>query len=148
MSTEIQIVEDVAVVQKIEGRKVTLRMEQNASCGACAMRGMCMGMDKVRIHETESDLALKPGDRVLVTISPGLRLLSSFMLFMVPVLLLILFFLGARYGLQLEEDPSILIGVLGLFVSGVVIWWFNRAFAHKLHFEISRRLEDDENSTQ
>src|SRR6056297_3504819 len=127
---------DVAVVKQIDGDNVVLEIEQTDSCNACAMHGICHAGDKKVIHKVKSDLQLAVGDRVKIFLEPGLRILSSFLIFIFPILIMVLFYLGSKLIFSLSENNAILVSIISLLLSGFAIYRLDKTMAKRIKFKI------------
>lgn len=79
----------------IEGRTARVRMKPSAECGSCCA---CSAFGSGRELEIETDHSLHVGARVTVEIAAGNPWLSSFLLFVLPLLgLLVGVIVGAQW---------------------------------------------------
>ena len=132
--------EDIAVVRKVENNIVHVEVERTASCKGCAISGICNANDKTILHKIKTDLKLKIGDRIQINIEPSLRIFSSFVVFIIPILTMLVFYLTSKYLFTLNEDISIVISLFGLLLSGLFIYIIDKIFANKLSFKITKKL--------
>ena len=76
------------VVEKVEGTKVTVKIQRDSSCGEnCAMCNACPGKDMLVTIET--DIPLQVGDSVRLETNTKTVLLSAFCVYILPIVLLI-----------------------------------------------------------
>ena len=137
MTEEIQR-EDSGKVIQINGKRVKVELERGGGCKSCQLRGMCFAKNSPAIFDLETDLILEEGDRVSLEISPGGRVLSSVLIFLMPVLLLFAgYLIASRF---FGELPSIGFGFLGLVLSFAIVRWVDRNYGHKLKVRIGARL--------
>ena len=129
-------IEDSARVVAVEKNIITFEIINTGSCESCSMHGMCSTNDKQILHKTESDLEIKVNDIIKIHLSSGVKILSAFILFLIPILSMILFYLVAKLGFSWNEDFAILFSLLGLLMSGVFIFFIDKRFSKKIHFEI------------
>lgn len=132
--------EDIAVVRKTEGNFVYVEVESTGSCEGCAVSGICNANDKTILHKIKTDLNLIIGDRIQVNIAPSLRIFSSFVVFIIPILTMLSFYLISKYLFTFSEDISIVISMFGLLLSGIFIYVIDKIFANKLSFKITKKL--------
>ena len=132
--------EDIAIVRKIEGNFIHAEVERTDSCEGCAVSGICNANDKIILHKIKTDLKLEINDRVQVNIAPSLRVFSSFVVFIIPILTMLSFYLISKYLFALNEDLSIVISMFGLLLSGLFIYIIDKIFANKLSFKITKIL--------
>jgi positive regulator of sigma E activity len=136
-----QNIEDVAIVREVGDGFVKVEMVQSGSCSSCGLSGFCHGQDKTITHKIKTESNYEIGSLVKVEISPSLRVKSSLLVFLFPILAMILFFSLAKYGLNLSEPISILISFVGFGISGVIIYFVDKKMADKIGFEIVERIE-------
>lgn len=134
-----EIQEDLAVVKSIEGKTVIIEMQKNGSCDSCAMSGICAGNDKTYTHKIETEMTLKIGDIVRVHIAPSIRIFSSFLLFVFPILMMILMYTVAKL-LHSSENIAIITSFIGLIISGIIIYILDKKIGRKINFEIIERI--------
>ncbi len=130
--------EDVGTVVAAKGKKVRVELVRGAGCKSCAMRGMCFGRNTPAIFDLESDLDLVPGDRVQLEISPSTRVLSSLLVFGLPMLCLFASFLIANR--WLAELPSIGIAFAGTALSFLIMRQIDKRFGNRLQVRIGRKI--------
>jgi len=141
MSEKVDI-EDLGRVVKVEGEYAVVEMIKGAGCDSCAMHGFCGSGDKTVQHRIKTDIVLKPNDTVKVFVAPQFRILSSFILFIIPILAMIgFYFVGsAIFG---TEGRSILTSLAGLLLCTYGIYLFDKKYAsRKIKFEILGKIEN------
>ncbi|MFU8787932.1 MAG: SoxR reducing system RseC family protein [Methylobacter sp.] len=126
------MIEESAVVVKIENRQVWVEGGPNSACGACLQKASCSSnaigsvLKKKRVP-VDSDMQLKIGDRVMVAIDESLLLRASLLVYLLPLIAL---FAGAGIAawlLPVDADASDLWlaggAVLGFMAS---LWLINK----------------------
>ena len=99
---------------------------------------MCFAKNTPAIFELYTDIPLQKGDRVLLEIAPGSRILSFLLIFIMPVL-----FLFGAYGLGsiwLSELPSIGLGFVGMIVSFGIMRMIDKKIGGKLKIRIGAKI--------
>ncbi|MDP8269383.1 MAG: SoxR reducing system RseC family protein [Candidatus Tenebribacter davisii] len=132
--------EDIAIVRKVEDNLVYVEIERSGSCEGCAVHGICNLNDKTIIHKIKTDRDLKVGDRIEIHIKPSLKIFSSFVVFIVPVLFMLCFYVMGKFLFKLSEDLSIVVSMLGLLLSGLIIYLIDKLYANKLNFKIIKKI--------
>ena len=135
-----QNLEDAAIVREIGKGCIKVEMIRSGSCSSCGLSGFCHGQEKTITHKIFTESIYAVGDMVKVDISPGVRIKSSLLVFLFPILAMILFFSLARYVLFLSEPISILISFAGLILSGIIIYFIDKKIASEINFEIIERM--------
>lgn len=87
------MIEELAVVVKIENRQVWVEGGQNSACGGCLQKASCTAnaigsVLKKKSVPVDSDIQLKTGDQVMVAIDENLLLRASLLLYLVPLIAL------------------------------------------------------------
>ena len=133
------IQEDIAVVKKLRDDKALIEIEPSGGCDKCGISGICGAKNKKISYEVENDLDLEIGQKVKIEISSGLRVASSLLLFLAPILMMIAFyFLGKLIGLP--EEFSIVLSFLGLLLSGVGLKIIDKKLSKKLKIRVKKAL--------
>ena len=133
--------EDIAIVKKYKNGIALVEIQKSEACNSCLMSKVCMGKDKSFLHKITTDMQLEIGDLVKIYISPGVKIFSSFIIFIFPVLSMIFFYFSGKYIFKLTENFSILVSFAGLFLSGVIIYIIDKKYSKKIHFEIIEKVE-------
>ena len=130
--------EDVGTVVAANGNKVRVELVRGSGCKSCTMRGMCFGRNTPAVFDLESDLDLVPGDRVQLEISPSTRVLSSLLVFGLPMLCLFASFLIASR--WLAELPAIGIAFGATALSFLLMKQIDKRFGNRLQVRIGRKI--------
>jgi len=140
----MEIIEDIAIVSEVKDHKVLVKLPESDSCASCAIHGICQVGDNTSSHWIDTDLRLQVGDKVKIFISPALKIMSSFIVFLLPVIMMILVYLIIKYLFMGSENASILGSVLSLGLSAVIIYALDKKWSEKLRFEIIERVSEEE----
>ncbi|TSA39799.1 MAG: Fis family transcriptional regulator [Methylococcaceae bacterium] len=102
------MIEEVAIVVKIENHQVWVESGSNSGCGGCQQKASCTtnaigSVLKKKSVPVDCDLQLKTGDQVIVAIDENLLLRASLLLYFVPLMAL---FTGAGMADWLLEDAA------------------------------------------
>lgn len=102
------MIEEVAVVMKIENHQVWVEAGPNSACGGCLQKASCTthalgGVLKKKPVPVDSTIPLKIGDEVRVAIDENLLLRASLLLYLVPLIAL---FMGAGVADWLVADNA------------------------------------------
>ena len=127
------MIEELAVVVKIENHQVWVESRQNSACGGCQQKASCTtnalgSVLKKKLVPVDSDIQLKTGDEVMVAIDESLLLRASILLYLVPLIAL---FTGAGIADWLLADNA-LYADIWIAVSALVsflfsLWLINKA---------------------
>ena len=122
-------IEEGKIIRILNGKAI-VEMETNEGCHTCGAKESCCSIVGNRKRQIEIPLAnnrdkLKEGDQIALSFQPRARLLSAFLVFMLPIIFLIV---GYFIGLNLfhTESKAILIGFVGLVISFFIIWALNK----------------------
>jgi len=127
------MIEEVAVVVKIENHQVWVQSGQNSACGGCRQKASCTtnalgSVLKKKSVPVDSGIQLKTGDEVIVAIDESLLLRASLLLYLVPLIAL---FTGAGIADWLLADklpyPDLWIAGSALLGFSFSLWIINKA---------------------
>jgi len=102
------MIEELAVVVKIENHQVWVESGGNSACGGCLQKASCTtnalgSVLKKKSVPVDSDIQLKTGDQVMVAIDENLLLRASLLLYLLPLIAL---FTGAGLADWLATDNA------------------------------------------
>lgn len=115
------MIEEVGTVVELKGKHTAVVMCQKSSlCENCATNGHCVlgDDDKTRFIDAQNSLGASVGENVRIATSTKSFLQSSFLLYIVPLIALVI---GAVVGKLTGEnlatglDPNLLSAVFGVF---------------------------------
>ncbi|MDD5113474.1 MAG: SoxR reducing system RseC family protein [Methylobacter sp.] len=127
-----EMIEELAVVVKIENHQVWVEAGPNSACGGCQQKASCTtnaigSVLKKKSVPVDCDMPLKTGDQVMVAIDENLLLRASLLLYLLPLLAL---FTGAGIADWLLVDNS---EYTDLWIAGsallsflLILWLINK----------------------
>jgi len=127
------MIEELAVVVKIENHQVWVESGPYGACGGCLQKASCStnaigSVLKKKSVPVDSDIQLQTGDQVMVAIDESLLLRASLLLYLMPLIAL---FIGAGMADWLVPDNS---QSVDLWIAGsaivsflVSLWLINKA---------------------
>jgi len=127
------MIEELAVVVKIENHQVWVESGQNSACGGCRQKASCTtnalgSVLKKKSVPVDSDMQLKTGDEVMVAIDETLLLRASLLLYVVPLIAL---FTGAGIADWVLADDALYadLWIAGSALLGFLLslWLINQA---------------------
>ncbi len=93
--------EEIGKVRKIEGQRALVEIRPTSLCGSCQQKGGCAIFSSgVKVIEAKNFIQAKEGDLVKVALESNKEILSSLILFGLPVLFLIL---GVIFGISVMK---------------------------------------------
>jgi len=129
----IAMIEEFAVVVKIENHQVWVESRQNSACGGCKQKASCTtsalgSVLKKKSVPVDSDIQLKTGDEVMVAIDESLLLRASLLLYLLPLIAL---FTGAGIAdwLLMDNTRYAELWIAGSAALGFLLslWLINKA---------------------
>ncbi|MBD3289364.1 hypothetical protein GF337_11225 [candidate division KSB1 bacterium] len=130
-------IEQGKIIQLGHG-KATIQMESSSECRTCGARHACCSIGgetarRIEIPVSENREDLKEGDDVTIRFEPQTRIFSAFLVFIMPIILLIT---GYYIGMNVfaTEGKAILTGFGGLLMAFIMIWGLNKFFAKEKRF--------------
>ena len=127
------MIEELAVVVKIENYQVWVEGGQSSACGGCLQKASCTtnvlgSVLKKKAVRVDSDIELKTGDQVMVAIDEAVLLQASLLLYLLPLIAL---FTGAGVADWLLADniryADLWIAASALSGFLLCLWLINKA---------------------
>ncbi len=123
------MIEELAVVVKIENYQVWVEGGQSSACGGCLQKASCTtnalgSVLKKKSVRVDSDIELKIGDNVMVAIDEAVLLQASLLLYLLPLIAL---FTGAGVAEWLLADNDLWIAGSALSGFLLCLWLINKA---------------------
>ncbi len=107
-------------------------------CKSCSMGSFC-GTKNNPALTFKNTQDFKQDDIVVLHINSSIRLLSSFIIFILPIILITLFFIIAHYVIHLKESYSIIIAFSSIIPSALIIKLFDKYIAKNKSIQISKK---------
>ncbi|MDP8206872.1 MAG: SoxR reducing system RseC family protein [Candidatus Electryonea clarkiae] len=114
-------VQETAKIISIDGKTAKAQLEVNNACGECGSKGFCHPSEGTKpTIEINNDIMANAGDMVSLEISPSSRIGSSFIVFGIPILMLVI---GAISGETLGSSgqDSVVVGAIAGLAFGLVV---------------------------
>ncbi|MBN2461596.1 MAG: SoxR reducing system RseC family protein [Candidatus Cloacimonetes bacterium] len=134
--------EDIGTVITCGNGEAVVEISPGESCTNCKLVSICGGGTRPSRFRIKTGLALTAGDKVRISVTAGIRIISSLIIFIMPILLMIIFYLFSRFLLMFKENLSILISLVGLAISGLLIYILDKKYAAKIEFTIIGKVEE------
>ncbi|HOV16481.1 MAG TPA: SoxR reducing system RseC family protein [Candidatus Cloacimonadota bacterium] len=135
-----EITEDIGVVTAVQDNRITVEIAKGGGCKSCSMYSFCGGNESKLTVNFNTDGGYRIGDKVKVDISAGIRVLSSLIIFGLPLVALFAFFLIAR---QFTSEPyAILIGFGGLLLSFLIVKILDKKMAKRINYRLGGKCDN------
>lgn len=131
-----------AVVERIEGDKVIVRVEKRGACAGCHAKGICGESGSERIIEVRTPHAseFKTGDKVVVALlKPSMGISSVVWGYLLPLIVLVAILFGCK-SLGVEDGPSALASIVAVALYYVGIYFTRKIFERKIEFTIFKEF--------
>ncbi|MBR4029275.1 MAG: SoxR reducing system RseC family protein [Alistipes sp.] len=131
-----------AVVERIEGDKVIVRVEKRGACAGCHAKGICGESGSERIIEVRTPYAseFKTGDKVVVALlKPSMGMTSVVWGYLLPLIVLVATLFGCK-SLGVEDGPSALASIVAVALYYVGIYFTRKIFERKIEFTIFKEF--------
>lgn len=120
-----------AIVVKVDGQNISLEAERQSTCGHCSAKSGCGTalLDKFFARQPQnlvvkSELELAVGDRVLLGLDESALLKGSFVVYFIPLLLMLLFpVIISQF--DFSEIVSILSAITGFLTGMIYVKYFS-----------------------
>jgi positive regulator of sigma E activity len=134
------------VVLKKDAAGIAVRMQSGFSCEGCTACHIEQGKDHILL--IQQDLPVQPGEKVEVEINPRFSVLAIFLIFFLPLLMLIVgYYLFQNYQ-PMPGVPSFYQGIAGAIIGFILSYVFTYFYDRRLknsssqkNIQISRIIE-------
>lgn len=131
-----------AVVERIEGDKVIVRVEKRGACAGCHAKGICgeSGSERIIAISTPYASEFKTGDKVVVALlKPSMGMTSVVWGYLLPLIVLVAILFGCK-SLGVEDGPSALASIVAVALYYVGIYFTRKIFERKIEFTIFKEF--------
>ena len=140
MQKRNEVVSHEGIVQSIDGDKVTIKMTVASACAGCHARHLCSSLDsRDKLVEAENlyHLPLEVGEKVTVTLQEKLAMKAVILCFLIPFMLMFVFFILLNYLTKNELVASLVsLGSIALYY--YIVWLFRSRIAREYSFVVTK----------
>ena len=113
---------DVGTVVDIQNGLALVTYSRSDACNTCKLKAFCFqkGGD-VTTLTMKNTLNAKTGDKIKFEISPQIRILSSFLVFILPIIFMIGSYFICKSAIGLSESVSIIVSLVSIAVAFIVV---------------------------
>ena len=126
-------------IERIEKRKVFVRIEQKAACQDCRAGSVCLASDKkekiIEVMDFSGNFTVR--EEVIVSIRQSTGLLAASIVYVIPLLFVIIAIVAGRYATGSEVTGG-LIGLLVLFPYYFVLYLLRDKLKKSFTFSLSK----------
>ena len=131
---------------KSVGDKIIVAKENTDNCNSCKMKMLCHNQSITEFEVITSE-KFAIGEKVEIIINPYKRIFASFIVFILPVLILIITYY-ISFSLFFKSEPfSIVLSIISLLISYVIIKYINKKVDNNNDIKIKKLEERNENSS-
>ncbi len=127
---------ETAIVVERDGNSTHVQLNINPACNTCGASGFCHPASGLKPKiEINNDIGATVGDVVQLETAASSRLIAAFILFGIPLLMILL---GALLGNSMEnssQDSVVAGSIAGLALSLLLVNRINRWFRNRLKFK-------------
>lgn len=134
-------IDHIGTIEKIKGKTIFVRIEQESACAGCHARGMCSASErKIKIIEvTDNSNAYHVNERVKVCAELSLGLQAVLLAFVFPLVIVVLAIISGNW-LHWKESTSGLVGLLLLIPYYVILYCFREHINKKFIFTLKKLI--------
>ena len=113
---------DVGRVVDIQNGLAVVEYSRSDACNTCKLKAFCFqkGGDVNKLT-MKNNLNVKKGDMIQFEISPQMRMFSSFLVFILPVVFMIGSYFLCRSAIGLSENISIVVSLISIAVAFIIV---------------------------
>jgi positive regulator of sigma E activity len=132
--------EDIGIVTSVNGNSITVEIPKVGGCKSCQMHGICGTNSTPIILTFETSDIYIIGDKVIISVSTSIKMLSSVIVYLLPLAALFTCFIIARSFMQ--ELGAILVGFIGLCLSFWGVRFLDKKIGKRMNFQLGGRSEN------
>jgi len=122
MNPENDTPADVGTVVEIKDGIAIIEFSKSEACNTCKLKSFCFQKSGDITNLTlKNELNAKVGDRIKFEILPSARILSSFLVFILPVICMIATYFICKIAIGLSENISIFCSVCSIVLAFVLV---------------------------
>ncbi len=121
-----------AKIVKIYPNGVEVQLGNTTGCSSCSLSAICGKNNKSFFIATKKRFEL--GQQVEVDVAPTTRVLSSTIVFLLPVLIMIMFYFVSK--IFFTESISVLISILSLPLTALFVRYLDKKLEDKMDIRI------------
>lgn len=131
---------DLGIVTAIAGNRITVEIEKGGGCKSCGMKNLCGVSNSNLVLQFDTSDQYNIGDKVVISVSAGIRVFSALIVFGLPLAILFLTFMAAR--LLFNELVSVGMAFAGFAMSFLIIKLIDKRIANHIEFQLEGKCED------
>lgn len=132
MNLENETTNEIGIVVNIKDNFVFVEVEKGESCSNCQLKSLCFHKgNETTIFKIKNILNAKKGDKISFVIEPKIRILSSFLIYIVPIIFLITTYSFCKYIFNISENLSILLAIISIPLCYFILKFIDKLFARK-----------------
>ncbi len=122
MNPQNDTLADVGTVVDIQNGLAIVTYSRSDACNTCKLKAFCFqkGGD-VTTLTMKNELNVKKGDKIKFEISPQIRILSSFLVFILPIIFMIGSYFICKSAIGLSESVSIIVSLVSIVIAFIVV---------------------------
>ena len=123
---------EIGIVVNIKNNIAFIEVEKGNSCTNCKLKSLCFHNENEKAtFKIKNILHAKKGDKVVFVIETKIRILSSFIIYIVPIISLVTTYSVFNYIFNTSENLSILLALISIPLSYFLLRFIDKIFARK-----------------
>jgi positive regulator of sigma E activity len=127
----------MGIVKSVSDKEIYVERTNIGACKSCSIGGICGMKDKSEIV-VNSDDTFEIGERVELMISPSVRVWSSLLVFITPIVFLILFYILAFYVFEFNEGWAVFGSIFGSGLGFVLLKGIDGRYGRRFEVRIRK----------
>jgi positive regulator of sigma E activity len=133
-------VDEIGYVTEIGNGYIIIEQTPAATCKSCSMHGFCGAGAEHPKNKIFTKEKFEIGEKIRVRLSPSKRIIDSLIIFILPIMMMIIFYALGKFAFHFNEDLSIISSIVGLIASAGVIKIIDVKIGDDFKLEILERL--------
>ncbi len=133
-------VDEIGYVTEVGKDYIIVEQTPASTCKSCSMHGFCGAGAEHPKNKIMTKDKYEVGEKIRVRLSPSKRIIDSLIIFILPILMMIIFYALGKFAFHFTEDLSIVSSIVGLVVSAGIIKIIDVKIGDDFKLEILEKL--------
>lgn len=133
-------IDEVGYVVEVGNGYVVVEQTPASTCKSCSMHGFCGAGAEHPKNKIFTNDKYEVGEKIRVRLSPNKKIIDSLIIFILPIIMMIIFYALGKFAFKFSEDLSIVSSIIGLIFSAGIIKIIDVKIGDDFTLEIIERL--------
>ena len=133
-------VDEIGYIVEVGKDYIIVEQTPASVCKSCSMHGFCGAGAEHPKNKIMTKDKYEVGEKIRVRLAPNKRIIDSLIIFILPIVMMIIFYALGKFAFHFSEDLSIISSIIGLIASAGVIKILDVKIGDDFKLEILEKL--------